>query len=68
MNKVFMIEEVYCSCREYDLWNYEIHTEYGFFRTLEDAKEFIKVNNLPSLFANEEGYRPVEILEHKEEV
>lgn len=68
MDKIYMIEEVYCSSREYDCWSYEIHTEYGFFRTLEEVKEFIEVNNLPSLFNNEEGYRPVEILEHREEV
>lgn len=65
-----MIEEVYESHSEYEyeMWDYEIHTEYGFFTSLEDAEEFMRVKNLPSLFSNEEGYRPVEILEHKKEV
>lgn len=69
MKKIYMIEEVYCSCEEYDIWAYEIRTDYGFFTTLEDAKEFMRVKDLPSLFASDtgEGFRPVEILENLNE-
>ena len=64
MEKIFMIEECFYDCD----WHYELKTQYGFFLTLESAREFMRVYDLPSMFANEEGYRPVEILEHRKEV
>jgi hypothetical protein len=64
MEKIYMIEESFCDCD----WHYELKTEYGFFLTLESAREFMRVYDLPSMFAdkNGEGFRVVEIKLNKE--